>query len=85
MHPIRLINEANETTKTIGVVAQTDENTEIPEGKDVYRLGTVARILRVLKMPDGNVTIIIQGKKRFQIEGIVEENLYKAAIQKYQI
>ena len=78
---IRLINEANETTKTIGVVAQTDENTEIPEGKDVYRLGTVARILRVLKMPDGNVTIIIQGKKRFQIEGIVEEKTYiKAAI-----
>ena len=78
---IRLINEANETTKTIGVVAQTDENTEIPEGKDVYRLGTVARILRVLKMPDGNVTIIIQGKKRFQIEGIVEEKPYiKAAI-----
>ena len=78
---IRLTNEANETTKTIGVVAQTDENTEIPEGKDVYRLGTVARILRVLKMPDGNVTIIIQGKKRFQIEGIVEEKPYiKAAI-----
>ena len=78
---IRLINEANETTKTIGVVAQTDENTEIPEGKDVYRLGTVARILRVLKMPDGNVTIIIQGKKRFQIEGIIEEKPYiKAAI-----
>ena len=78
---IRLINEANETTKTIGVVAQTDENTEIPEGKDVYRIGTVARILRVLKMPDGNVTIIIQGKKRFQIEGIVEEKPYiKAAI-----
>ena len=78
---IHLINEANETTKTIGVVAQTDENTEIPEGKDVYRLGTVARILRVLKMPDGNVTIIIQGKKRFQIEGIVEEKPYiKAAI-----
>lgn len=78
---IRLINESNETTKTIGVVAQTDENTEIPEGKDVYRLGTVARILRVLKMPDGNVTIIIQGKKRFQIEGIVEEKPYiKAAI-----
>lgn len=78
---IRLINEVNETTKTIGVVAQTDENTEIPEAKDVYRLGTVARILRVLKMPDGNVTIIIQGKKRFQIEGIVEEKPYiKAAI-----
>ena len=78
---IRLINEANETTKTIGVVAQTDENTEIPEGKDVYRLGTVARILRVVKMPEGNVTIIIQGKKRFQIEGIVEEKPYiKAAI-----
>ena len=57
---IKLINEAYETTKTIGVVAQLDEKTEVPEGKDIYRLGTVARILRVLKMPDGNITIIIQ-------------------------
>lgn len=79
---IRLINEAYNSSKTIGVVAQLDENTEIPEGKDVYRFGTVARILRVLKMPDGNVTIIIQGKKRFEIESIVEDKPYIKAVIK---
>lgn len=79
---IRLINDAYETTRTIGVVAQLNEDTEVPEGKDVYRLGTVATILRVLKMPDGSVTVIIQGKKRFLIEGIVEEKPYlRAAIR----
>jgi len=79
---IHLINEAYATTKTIGVVAQLDEKTEIPEGKDLFRFGTVARILRVLKMPDGNVTIIIQGKKRFEIESIVEEKPYIKAMIK---
>ena len=79
---IHLINEAYATTKTIGVVAQLDEKTEIPEGKDLFRFGTVARILRVLKMPDGNVTIIIQGKKRFEIESIVEEKPYIKAVIK---
>ena len=79
---IRLINDAYETTRTIGVVAQLNEDTEVPEGKDVYRLGTMATILRVLKMPDGSVTVIIQGKKRFLIEGIVEEKPYlRAAIR----
>ena len=60
---VRLINDANDGTKTIGVVAQIDESVENPKGEDIYHIGTVARILRVLKMPDGNITIIIQGKK----------------------
>nr|WP_231550867.1 endopeptidase La [Capnocytophaga cynodegmi] len=76
---IRLINEANEGSKTIGVVAQINENVEFPKGEDIYHLGTVARILRVLKMPDGNVTIIIQGKKRFEIDTILEEKPYITA------
>lgn len=79
---IRLINDAYESNRTIGVVAQLNEDTEVPEGKDVYRLGTVATILRVLRMPDGSVTLIIQGKKRFLIESIVEEKPYlKASIR----
>lgn len=76
---IRLINEANEGSKTIGVVAQIDEKIENPKGEDIYHLGTVARILRVLKMPDGNVTAIIQGGKRFEIESIVQEKPYITA------
>lgn len=76
---VRLINDAYENSKTIGVVAQIDEKVENPKGDDVYHTGTVARILRVLKMPDGNVTIIIQGKKRFQIDTILEEKPYITA------
>lgn len=79
---VRLINEANEGTKTIGVVAQIDENVEVPTSKDIYHTGTVARILRVLRMPDGNVTIIIQGKKRFEIDTILEEKPYITATVK---
>jgi len=59
---IKLINEANLGSKVIGVVSQIDENVEDPKINDIYKTGTVARILRVLKMPDGNTTIIIQGK-----------------------
>ena len=76
---VRLINDANDGTKTIGVVAQIDESVENPKGEDIYHIGTVARILRVLKMPDGNITIIIQGKKRFEIDTILEEKPYITA------
>ena len=79
---IQLIKDANKTDKVIGVVAQKDQNIENPEPSDIYNLGTVAQILRVLKMPDGNTTIIIQGKKRFKIKSIVEEKPYlKAEIE----
>ena len=64
---IKLINDANKGSKVIGVVAQKDEAIEDPTAKDINETGTVARILRVLKMPDGNVTVIIQGKKRFKV------------------
>ena len=78
---LQLMNDANDTDKTIGIVAQLNEDTENPTSNDLYKLGTVARILRIFKLPDGNATIIIQGKKRFQIDHIVEEKPYiKAAI-----
>ena len=57
---IKLINDANAKGKIIGVVAQIDENEEDPTPKDVHHIGTVARIMRVLKMPDGNTTVILQ-------------------------
>jgi len=78
---IKLINDANNGDKTIGVVAQKDGGIENPEGKDLYRLGVVARILRVLKMPDGNTTVIIQGKKRFNVNEFVStEPYFKATV-----
>lgn len=79
---IKLINDSNKGSKVIGVVSQKDGSIEDPEGKDVYATGTVARILRVLKMPDGNTTIIIQGKKRFEIDKVITEDPYITATVK---
>ena len=76
---IKLINDANKGSKVIGVVSQKDENIEDPVAKDIYNKGTVARILKVLKMPDGNTTIIIQGKRRFEIDKIITEEPYITA------
>ncbi|OUR98998.1 endopeptidase La [Flavobacteriales bacterium 33_180_T64] len=76
---IKLINDANNGSKVIGVVSQKDERIEDPTAKDIFKKGTVARILKVLKMPDGNTTIIIQGKKRFEIKDVVSEDPYLTA------
>ncbi|MFD0762570.1 endopeptidase La [Lutibacter aestuarii] len=79
---IQLIKEANKGNKIIGVVAQKNEAVEDPTINDIYRVGTVARILRMLKMPDGNTTVIIQGKKRFEVESFVQEEPYLKATTK---
>jgi|TARA_B100001059_G_scaffold83677_1_gene81788 ATP-dependent Lon protease len=76
---IKLINDANKGSKVIGVVAQKDESVEDPKFEDIHKVGTVARILKVLKMPDGNTTVIIQGKKRFEIATPVSERPYMTA------
>ena len=76
---IKLINDANKGGKVIGVVSQKDESVENPTAKDIYKTGTVARILKVLKMPDGNTTVIIQGKKRFAINEVISEKPYLTA------
>lgn len=73
---IKLINDANAAGKVIGVVAQINEEDEDPSKDDINKIGTVAKILRVLKMPDGNVTVILQGKKRFEIDQVVAEDPY---------
>ena len=73
---IQLIKEANKSKNPIGVVAQKDKKVEDPSINDLYEMGTVAQILRVLKMPDGSTTIIIQGKKRFKIENLISDLPY---------
>ncbi|MBL7868661.1 MAG: endopeptidase La [Flavobacterium lindanitolerans] len=79
---IKLINDANAGGKVIGVVSQINEEDEDPSPEDINKIGTVARILRVLKMPDGNVTVILQGKKRFEIDAVTSEQPYlKATIK----
>jgi len=79
---IKLINDANASGKVIGVVSQKNEEDEDPSPEEINSIGTVARILRVLKMPDGNVTVILQGKKRFEIDQYTSEEPYlKATIK----
>ena len=78
---VRLIKEADEGNKTIGVLSQKQFDTEIPKLDDLNKVGTVAHILKTLKMPDGNITAVIQGRKRFQLnEMMVKEPYYKATV-----
>lgn len=76
---IKLINETNKGGKVIGVVSQKDEAQENPGLNDINTTGTVARILKVLKMPDGNTTVIIQGKKRFEVSQLITSEPYLTA------
>ncbi len=76
---IKLIEEVNKKDKILGVVAQKNPGIEIPKAQDIYQTGTVAKIQRIIKMPDGNLTVIIQGIKRFHIEKIIQESPYIVA------
>ncbi|AZQ44291.1 endopeptidase La [Nonlabens ponticola] len=76
---IKLLQEANKASEVIGVVAQKDETIEDPTKDDLHATGVVARILKVFKMPDGNTTVIIQGKKRFELGEITDTDPYLRA------
>lgn len=73
---IKLIKDAEKSSRTIGVVAQKDVNIEEPKFSDLNTIGTIAHIVKVLKMPDGSTTVIIQGKKRFELKELVSEEPY---------
>src|SRR6266496_4773130 len=82
---IKAVNDANKTDKLIGVVAQKDSSVEDPGINDLEKIGTVAKIVKLIKMPDGGTTIIIQGKSRFLIESVFEDDPYfKAKIKKLE-
>jgi ATP-dependent Lon protease len=82
---IKLIREAYKGDKTIGVVAQKDATIEDPEMEDLHRIGTVARLIKILQMPDGNTTAIIQGKKRFEIIEMTQKDPYfKAEVKGFE-
>ena len=76
---IQLIKDANNFNKLVGVVAQKNEKIEDPKPNQIYKVGTVAKILKVFQMPDGNTTVIIQGKKRFELDRIISEKPYITA------
>ncbi|MBW8683911.1 endopeptidase La [Chitinophaga rhizophila] len=82
---IKAVNDAYKADKLIGVVAQKDSTVEDPNLVDLTNVGTVARIVKLIKMPDGGTTIIIQGRKRFKISEVVSEDPYfKARIELLQ-
>src|SRR5215213_7521933 len=68
---IKAVNEAYKANRIIGVVAQKDSAVEDPHAKDLEDIGTIAKIVKQIKMPDGGTTIIIQGKSRFSIQQIL--------------
>ena len=76
---IKLVKKAYQGNRIIGVVAQKNANAEEPALEDLYKTGTVARIIKMLVLPDGNTTIIIQGKNRFAIQEFVQEEPYLTA------
>ena len=82
---VKLIQDAEKQKKNIGVLSQKDSETELPSPSDLNKIGTVAQILKTLKMPDGNITAVIQGRKRFKVDEIVEKDpYYKAKVSDLQ-
>lgn len=73
---IQLIKDADKANNFIGVLSQKDSSIESPSINDFHSVGTVAQILKMLKMPDGNITAVIQGRKRFELKEIIQENPY---------
>ena len=80
---IKAIAESYKTDKLVGVLAQKDSNTEDPGITDLVNVGTVAKIIKLIKMPDGGTTAILQGKRRFYLKKItLEEPYFKGEIEK---
>jgi ATP-dependent Lon protease len=73
---IRAVQKAYEDNRFIGVLSQRDVKIESPSARDLYSVGTIARVLKLLKMPDGSTTAILQGRKRFHLEEMVSEDPY---------
>jgi ATP-dependent Lon protease len=82
---IQAVTDANKGDKYIGVISQKNSNVDNPEAKDLCSIGTVAKIIKVITMPDGGTTTIIQGRRRFKIEEITAtEPYFKARITPLQ-
>ena len=78
---LKLIKDHYNNDNIIGCLTQTDVNIEEPESKDMYKVGTIAQIIKVLEMPDGITTVVIQGKRRFEVSEFVQsEPYFKARI-----
>jgi ATP-dependent Lon protease len=79
---IKAVNEAYKTDKMVGVLAQKDSAVEEPQISDLVEVGTVAKIIKLIKMPDGGTTVIIQGRKRFRMKTVLsDEPYFRASIE----
>src|SRR3984957_10349396 len=76
---IKLIKDAYSGNKTIGVIAQKSDSVEDPSFEDIHNIGTIAYLLKTIKMPDGSTTAIIQGKRRFEITELTQKEPYLKA------
>src|SRR3546814_15566166 len=82
---IKLVKEAYKGDRIIGVVSQQNMATEDPTFEQLHQVGTVAMIIKILQMPDGNTTVIIQGKQRFKLRGLIQSEPYiKAHIERFE-
>ncbi len=80
---VKAIADGTKNGGLIGVLAQKDQGNDDPETQDIHRVGTIAKIVKQIKMPDGNTTIFIMGRMRFAIEEYTQEAPYLRARVKY--
>ncbi|AWV98112.1 endopeptidase La [Arcticibacterium luteifluviistationis] len=80
---IRLVKKAYRGDRTLGIISQVKQTKEEPKEDDLYKIGTVGNILKMIVLPDGNVTIIVQGRRRFKITSILKTNPYLTAAVEY--
>ncbi len=82
---LKLVKDAYESNKTIGVISQKNEEDEDPDSDDLYQIGTVAQILKLIKMPDGSKSIVIQGKTTFIIKEFLQKDPYfRATVESFR-
>lgn len=79
---MKAIEYAQQNNQMIGVVAQKNEKIDDPTKNDLYEIGTIAKILKVVKLPNGNYTVLLQGQRRFHLEEIFEDKPFIKAIAK---
>jgi ATP-dependent Lon protease len=80
---VKAIEEAQKSNKWIGVIAQKDSSNEDPKPEDIYETGTLAKVVKQIKMPDGNITIFIMGRMRFKISEYIQTDPFYVAKVNY--
>ena len=80
---IKLVKKAYKGDKTIGIVSQARQTNDEPTIDDLYKVGTIANILKMIVLPDGNVTIILQGRRRFKVIDFIKEEPFLTANVEY--